>query len=102
MIRSIKIEHVVVTLITALMVVGGSCKKANAFPVSLWAIAAPSDSTKLQFPIEERQGDHVTGEHKNSFDLEDPPSITKTVEYDPATDSYIITEKVGDVNIKLT
>ncbi len=33
---------------------------------------------------------------KNPFDLKDPPSIEKSVEYDPVTGTYIISEKIGN------
>lgn len=44
-------------------------------------------------PIKDRTGDFVT-EKTNPFDLKDPKVIEKTVEYDPKTGNYIITEKV--------
>jgi cell surface protein SprA len=46
-------------------------------------------------PPEEREGDFVTGQTGNPFDLKDPPAITQTVEYDPETGYYLVTEKIG-------
>ncbi|MFN8309875.1 MAG: cell surface protein SprA [Chitinophagales bacterium] len=54
----------------------------------------------LKYPLKERTGDHVTEKTKDPFYLKDPSNIKKDVEYDPATNRYIVTEKVGDVNIK--
>ncbi|MFN8277447.1 MAG: cell surface protein SprA [Chitinophagales bacterium] len=69
-----------------------------AIPVSAPEPPEPGDS--LRYPIKERAGDHVTDKTKNPFYLKDPSNIKKDVEYDPATNRYIVTEKVGDVNIK--
>ena len=47
--------------------------------------------------IEDRTGDFInTPESNNPFDLRDPSIIEQTVEYDPATGQYIISEKIGD------
>lgn len=49
------------------------------------------------FPtIEDRQGDYLNNPSNNPFDLQDPATVKKDVEYDPETDTYIITEKVGE------
>ncbi len=47
-------------------------------------------------PFNERYGNHLTGSAGNAIDLNDPNVIEKTVEYDPVSNRYIITEKVGD------
>lgn len=54
----------------------------------------------LQYPIQDRQGDHVTDDDDNPFLLNDPKSVVKEVEYDPETDQYIITEKMDGRDIK--
>ena len=59
---------------------------------------AQTDSS--HYSIEERKGDFVNDQTDNPFDLEDPDVIVKEVNYDPETDTYIITEKVNGVNIK--
>jgi len=55
----------------------------------------PTVPTDTLPPIEERYGDHITGQNNNPFDLKDPKVIDKTVEYDPASGYYIIKEKVN-------
>lgn len=50
--------------------------------------------------VEERYEDFVTDPNTNPFDLEDPGSIERNVEYDPETGQYIITEKIGDFNFR--
>jgi len=47
-------------------------------------------------PLQDRNGDFVTDPNPNLIDLKDPSIIEQTVEYDPATGMYIITEKIGD------
>jgi len=68
------------------------------FPDSNDKKSAP---TELPFPIEDREGDHVTGQNDNPFNLNDPKSIQKDVEYDPETGMYIITEKMDGRDVKL-
>lgn len=46
-------------------------------------------------PIKDRNGDYLMEPRNNPFDLKDPKIIDKNVEYDPATDKYIIEEHVG-------
>lgn len=46
--------------------------------------------------IKERYGDFITDPKKNPFDIKDPKSIEKNVEYDPLTDRYIVTERIGE------
>lgn len=47
-------------------------------------------------PIQERFGDHISDPNYNPFDLRDPAVVQKEVEYDPQTDRYIVTERIGD------
>ncbi|MEZ4964726.1 MAG: cell surface protein SprA [Saprospiraceae bacterium] len=53
---------------------------------------APPDTAP---PYEERFGDFMQG-NPNQIDLSDPKVIDQQVEYDPETNMYIITEKIGD------
>jgi cell surface protein SprA len=46
--------------------------------------------------LRDRQGNYVEESGSNPFDLQDPRSIEKDVEYDPELDRYIITERIGD------
>jgi cell surface protein SprA len=55
--------------------------------------ASPTDTVP---PPEERDGDFLTDQPNSPFALKDPQAITQTVEYDPETGLYLITEKVGD------
>lgn len=71
------------------------------FALSAYSVAsAQNDSTTTNYPIEERKDDFLNNESQNPFDLKDPDVIEKEVVYDPATDTYIITEKINGVNVK--
>lgn len=50
--------------------------------------------------IQERYEDFITNPNANPFDLQDPGSIERNVEYDPETGQYIITETIGDFNFR--
>ncbi|WP_291907726.1 cell surface protein SprA [Chitinophaga sp. CB10] len=61
------------------------------------------DSTKskkdtLKYPLQDRRGPSITdpAPSKTALDLKDPANINKTVEYDPVTKQYTITEKIGN------
>lgn len=47
-------------------------------------------------PLDDRKDDFMTGKPNNPIDLQDPKAIEKQVEYDPVTNMYIITEKIGN------
>jgi len=55
--------------------------------------AAPRDTNP---PFQERFDDFLNGSNNNPIDLQDPNAIDQQVEYDPETNMYIITEKIGD------
>ncbi|HMP13952.1 MAG TPA: cell surface protein SprA [Saprospiraceae bacterium] len=57
------------------------------------AVAAQQDTLP---PLKDRYGDFINDGKKNPFDLKDPGVVEKNVEYDPVTNRYIITEKVGN------
>ncbi len=46
-------------------------------------------------PITDRDGDFTTQDFDNPFDIY-PSDVEQAIEYDPASDTYIITEKIGD------
>lgn len=48
------------------------------------------------FPVEDRFEDFINSSSSNPFDLNDPKDVKKTVEYDPTSNLYIVTEKIGD------
>ncbi|MFK7935591.1 MAG: cell surface protein SprA, partial [Saprospiraceae bacterium] len=56
-----------------------------------YILAAPDT-----IPVQPRYGDFINDEQSNPFDLQDPATITQDVEYDPITNQYIITEKIGE------
>ena len=45
----------------------------------------------MVYPIDDREGDHLTGNNDNPFLLNDPSAIEKNVEYDPETGRFIWT-----------
>lgn len=50
----------------------------------------------LKYPISDRRGDRFTNPGRSSFDLNTPPNITDSIEYDPKTRQYYIVEKIGN------
>ena len=46
--------------------------------------------------LKDRSGNWVDDPNSNPFDFQDPGTVEKTIEYDPNTGMYMITEKVGD------
>ncbi|SFO16556.1 cell surface protein SprA [Chitinophaga sp. YR627] len=59
----------------------------------------PLDTVKkdtLKYPIKDRYGTGITDPVKNQIDLKDPAGISRTVDYDPVTKQYTVTEKIGD------
>ncbi len=67
----------------------------GSFPENPYEQVFVSEQDTLP-PIEERYGDFFTTPHTNPFDLHDPSAIEQTIEYDPKTDRYILTETIGD------
>jgi len=51
-------------------------------------------------PLEDRYGNWVEDPNDNPFDLLDPEEVVKEVTYDPETNTYILTEKIGDLNYR--
>jgi cell surface protein SprA len=47
-------------------------------------------------PLRDRQGDYLRDSVTNPFYLRDPGIIDKKIEYDPETNRYIVTERIGD------
>lgn len=54
---------------------------------------APPDTNP---PLQERYDDFLNNSGGNIIDLQDPKAIEQHVDYDPETNMYIITEKIGD------
>ncbi|MEM8907393.1 MAG: cell surface protein SprA, partial [Bacteroidota bacterium] len=62
-------------------------------PFSPEIVVAHTDT----IPLKERYGDFTSDPgQQNPFDLKDPSIIEKSVDYDPVSGQYIITEKIGD------
>ena len=59
-------------------------------------VVAPADT----IPVEDRKGDFITDPNPNPFDLKDPASIEKNIEYDPETGQYILTERIGEFDFR--
>ena len=55
-------------------------------------LASPPQDT---IPLEDRKDDFLNNPSQNPFDLQDPAAVEQTVEYDPETGDYIITERIG-------
>jgi len=51
-------------------------------------------------PLRDRRRDFITDPNRNPIDLRDPASVTRTVEYDPATGNYIVREKIGNLDFR--
>ncbi len=58
-----------------------------------YAQVSPNDS--LHFPIQDRRGDFLN-QKSNVYDFKLPPNITDSIVYDPATQYYIVYEKIGN------
>ncbi len=62
-------------------------------PVYAPGLAAALDTFP---PLQDRRDNFMGGSNPNPIDLRDPKVIDQQVEYDPVTNRYIITEKIGD------
>lgn len=51
-------------------------------------------------PISDRDGNWVEDPNDNPFDLLDPEEVIQDVEYDPLTNRYILTERIGNENFR--
>ncbi|MEL6660398.1 MAG: cell surface protein SprA, partial [Bacteroidota bacterium] len=47
-------------------------------------------------PIQDRYGDYINNPSTNPFDLSDPEAVEQTIEYDPITGQYIVSERIGE------
>jgi len=50
----------------------------------------------LKYPIKDRFGTRITDPVRNEIDLKDPKNISQSVDYDPVTKEYTVSEKIGD------
>ena len=56
----------------------------------------PPKKDSLHYPLQDRRGDRYSWQQHNPFDLVDTAFIKQTIEYDPVTKQYVITEKIGN------
>ncbi|MDX1911895.1 MAG: cell surface protein SprA [Saprospiraceae bacterium] len=62
-------------------------------PAPETAFEMPQDTFE---PLTERYDDFLNSGNPNPIDLRDPGVIERQVEYDPVTNSYIVTERIGE------
>ena len=86
-----------VFMFLALRLTGFTDPLNDPYGFEVEVIAAQQDTIP---PIQERYGNHLTNPSKNPFDLKDPATIQKDVQYDPDNQRYVITEKVGEQNFR--
>lgn len=51
----------------------------------------------MHYPLQDRRGDRFSWDYSNPFDINDTSFIKQNIEYDPITNQYYITEKVGGI-----
>lgn len=51
-------------------------------------------------PLKDRYGDFLRDRSNNPYDLKDPKSVEKTVDFDPETGGYILRERIGDEDFR--
>ncbi|MFT5998331.1 MAG: cell surface protein SprA [Neolewinella sp.] len=61
---------------------------------------AKTNPTDTLPPIQDRKRDFITDPNRNPIDLRDPVGLRKTVEYDPATGTYVVREKLGEIDFR--
>ncbi len=81
------------------MMCGAYCIIAFCYSIKVYAQQASAgsgknDTVKIKSPIVDQQSRNQ--QLRQGFVLPDPPNLVKTVEYDPATNSYILSERVGN------
>ena len=54
------------------------------------------DTSKLKYPIQDRNTDFLLTKPSTNIDLKDPKIITQKVEYDPKSGKFVLYEKIGD------
>lgn len=57
-------------------------------------VKSGTSSDSLPFPIRDRRGDFISTP-KSTFDFNQPSNITDSVVYEPATQTYVVYEKIG-------
>jgi cell surface protein SprA len=87
----------IVLSLFALLTAMGNNRLKDPYAVE-YVVKATADTVVLDTvpPIQDRQGDFLNNKNRNPFDLKDPDAIEKSVEYDPVTGQYVLTEKIGE------
>ncbi len=65
-------------------------------PPAKHPLHAPAPAPDTLPPLQDRYDDYINSKNNNTIDLKDPKAIEQNVEYDPLTNMYIVTEKIGD------
>ena len=89
-----------ILLIAFMWIFGMDAQASSSVNSSIWnldfSINGSLASLDTLPPLKDRYGNFLTGSGNNVIDLKDPAIVNQTVEYDPETGMYIITEKVGN------
>lgn len=95
MIKQLLLSSIFLTLVIAgsIRAWGGNQGLDDPYQSNL-VLASPQDTLP---PIEARYGDYITDPTTNPFDLSDPEAVEQTIEYDPETGQYIVTERIGEM-----
>ncbi|MDA3615838.1 cell surface protein SprA [Chitinophagaceae bacterium LY-5] len=73
------------------------CVLLAALPNTIFAQQPNNSKTdSLKFPIKDRRSDPFNNYNNNPFDLKDTGYVKRTVDYDPKTGMYYVTEKIGN------
>ena len=57
---------------------------------------AQTDTSRLKYPIQDRNTDFLLTQPSTNVDLKDPKIVDKKVEYDPKTGKFVVYEKIGN------
>jgi len=88
---------IALALVSFLTLIGKATASYNLPDPYTWSpLTTPNDTT----PLQDRKGNWVDDPVHNPFDLLDPEDVVKDVQYDPTTNTYILTEKVGNENYR--
>ena len=88
---------IAMALVSFLLVAPGARASYNLPDPYEW-ISQPHATDTI--PLDDRFGNWVEDSLSNPFDLLDPEEVVQSVEYDPITNTYILTEKIGNENYR--
>ena len=90
---------IILFLVSFLTLVDKAAASYNLPDPYLWAAPATL-VTNDTLPLKDRFGNWIEDPTHNPFDLLDPEEVVRDVEYDPVTNTYILTEKIGSENYR--